>query len=47
MTSWSISSSLLQPYIYRDVANDLGGFDALLKALPIELGPARWKAHVV
>jgi hypothetical protein len=39
--------SLLQPYIYRDVANDLEGFDAVLKALPIELGPARWKAHIV
>jgi hypothetical protein len=38
---------LLEPFIYKDVGNDLEGFDALLKALPIELGPVRWKAHVV
>ncbi len=38
---------LLTPYIYKDVSNDLEGFDELLKALPIELGPVRWKAHVV
>lgn len=38
---------LLQPYIYRDATNDLEGFEALLKALPIELGPPRWKLHVV
>jgi hypothetical protein len=39
--------ALLTPYIYKDVSNDLEGFDELLKALPIELGPVRWKAHVV
>jgi hypothetical protein len=38
---------LLTPYIYKDVSNDLEGFEALVKALPIELGPIRWKAHVV
>lgn len=37
---------LLTPYIYKDVSNDLEGFDELLKALPIELGPVRWKGHV-
>ncbi len=39
--------SLLTPYIYKDVVNDLDGFHALLKALPIELGPIRWKADVL
>ncbi len=38
---------LLTPYIYKDITNDLEGFDELLRALPIELGPARWKADVV
>ena len=38
---------LLMPYIYKDIANDLDGFHALLRALPIELGPSRWKADVV
>jgi hypothetical protein len=37
---------LLTPFIYKDVANDLEGFDTVLKGLPIELGPVRWKAHV-
>ena len=39
--------TLLTPYIYKDVANDLEGFHSLLRALPIELGPTRWKAEVV
>lgn len=38
---------LLTPYIYKDISNDLEGFDVLLKALPIELGPVRWKSRVV
>ena len=38
---------LLTPYIYKDVSNDLEGFEELVKALPIELGPARWKSAVV
>lgn len=38
---------LLTPYIYKDVANDLEGFHELLRALPIETGPIRWKARVV
>jgi hypothetical protein len=38
---------LLTPYIYKDVANDLEGFRELVRALPIELGPVRWKAEVI
>jgi len=38
---------LLTPYIYKTVANDLDGFRELVRALPIELGPVRWKAEVV
>jgi len=38
---------LLTPYIYRDIMNDLQGFKELVTALPIELGPCRWKADVV
>jgi len=38
---------LLTPYIYKTVSNDLEGFHELLRALPIELGPVRWKAEVV
>lgn len=39
--------SLLDPYIFIDVANDLEGFRELVRALPIELGPVRWKTDVV
>lgn len=38
---------LLQRFIYRDVANDLEGFRELIRALPVELGPVRWKAEIV
>lgn len=38
---------LLTPYIYKDVQNDLEGFYAIIRALPIELGPIRWKEKVV
>ena len=38
---------LLEPYIYSTVANDLAGFRELLRALPIELGPVRWKEEIV
>lgn len=38
---------LLTPYIYKEVGNDLEGFRELVRALPIELGPIRWKAEVV
>lgn len=38
---------LLTPYIFTDVANDLEGFNELVRALPIELGPVRWKARVI
>lgn len=37
---------LLTPYIYKDVQNDLDGFHEILRALPIELGPIRWKKDV-
>lgn len=38
---------LLTPYIYKDVANELEGFREMVRALPLELGPVRWKADVV
>jgi len=38
---------LLTPYIYKTVENDLDGFRELLRALPIELGPVRWKPEVL
>jgi len=38
---------LLTPYIYRTVSNDLEGFRELIRALPVELGPVRWKENVV
>ena len=38
---------LLKPYVYRDIENDLEGFHELVRALPIELGPIRWKAEIV
>jgi TIR domain len=38
---------LLVRYVYKDVSNDLEGFNAVLTALPIELGPVRWKQEVV
>jgi hypothetical protein len=39
--------SLLATYVYRNISNDLEGFHELVKALPIELGPIRWRADVV
>lgn len=38
---------LLTPYIYKDVENDLQGFYEILRALPVELGPVRWKSDVI
>ena len=38
---------LLVRYVYKDVTNDLEGFNAVVAALPIELGPVRWKQEVV
>jgi hypothetical protein len=38
---------LLTPYIYKDIENDLEGFSELVRALPIEAGPIRWKAEVI
>ena len=45
--SGSVLPNLLMPYVYKDVGNDLEGFNAVLTALPIELGPVRWKPEVV
>lgn len=38
---------LLLRFVYRDVSNDLAGLTELLKALPIELGPPRWRKDVI
>lgn len=38
---------LLATYIHRPVSNDLDGFLEVIKALPIELGPPRWKKDVL
>jgi len=38
---------LLRPYIFMDVENDLEGFFEVVRALPIELGPVRWKKDVI
>lgn len=38
---------LLTPYVYRDIENDLQGFYEIVRALPLELGPVRWKGGVL
>jgi hypothetical protein len=38
---------LLTTYVYKDVTNDLEGYYEVIRALPIELGPIRWKAGVI
>lgn len=38
---------LLEPYTYKVVANELDGFYEIVRALPIELGPVRWKEYIV
>lgn len=38
---------LLQPFIYKDIQNDLDGLRELVRALPLEHGPVRWKENVV
>jgi len=38
---------LLNTYIYKDVQNDLDGLTEVLRSLPIELGPVRWKQEVI
>jgi hypothetical protein len=35
--------SLLRKYVYRNVENDLDGLYQIVRALPVELGPLRWK----
>jgi len=39
--------SLLAPYVHVGVENDLAGLAEILRALPIEAGPVRWKSSVV
>ena len=38
---------LLESYVYKVVENELVGLHELIRALPIELGPVRWKESVV
>lgn len=38
--------ALLETYIWKPVQNDLEGFTELVRALPLEPGPARWKEGV-
>jgi hypothetical protein len=38
---------LLKPYTWATVSNDLDGFHELLRALPVQAGPIRWKSSVV
>jgi hypothetical protein len=38
---------ILKPFTWKDISSDLEGFHELLRALPVETGPIRWKADVV
>lgn len=38
---------LLKPYTWATVSNDLEGFHELLRALPVQAGPIRWKSSIV
>lgn len=38
---------LLEPFTWKNVSNDLEGLYELLRALPVETGPVRWKADAV
>lgn len=38
---------LLKPYTWATVSNDLEGFHELLRALPVQAGPIRWKSSAV
>ena len=38
---------LLKPYTWATVSNDLEGLHELLRALPVQAGPIRWKSSVV
>lgn len=38
---------LLETYVYKLVSNELDGLYELVRALPIEFGPVRWKEAVV
>lgn len=37
----------LQTFVFANVGNDLDGFREIVRGLPIELGPARWKARAL
>jgi hypothetical protein len=37
----------LQRYVYAKVDNDLDALRAIIRGLPIELGPARWKEKAI
>jgi hypothetical protein len=37
----------LREFVFAKVANDLDGLREIIRGLPIELGPARWKKRVV
>jgi hypothetical protein len=37
---------LLDPYVYKQVTHELQGLHEIIRALPIELGPIRWKLSV-
>lgn len=38
---------LLRRFIWKDIEDDLEGYREIVRALPIELGPVRWKEGVV
>ena len=38
---------LLETYVHKVIQNDLQGFREIIRSLPIELGPVRWKQSVV
>jgi hypothetical protein len=38
---------LLRPYVYAKIDDNLAGIYEILRALPVELGPERWKESAV
>lgn len=42
-----IIPGLLEPFVYKVVQSELDGLYELIRALPVELGPIRWKETVV
>lgn len=39
----AVVPALLRKYVYRKVDNDLDGLYQIVRAIPVELGPLRWK----